>query len=350
MTSVNFLYLVFGMSIMFFGTMSFLFWHGRKEGFKFIAFAVTGVICVQLIKDLFLVDNIYSDVLYINKIVSLYDSFIMPAYFFMLYELCRPGRVRLRTVILLEVPFVILASLYTFTRWDILFYIVVAISVIVGFYSAISTFVEIPKYNILLKQQYSYQKNIDLSWLRAIMISFFIILTFWLFCCNYIGIYSDISYLLMNLVMWIFVCYFLSRHEAAIDITSLALEKTDDFETNTFRNGIFAVLSEKVYSVFEEDQVFLNPKLNLSDHARDLGTNRSYLSRYFNNEENKSFFDYVNGYRLRYAESLLSNIEKTIEVIFEESGFNSVSTFRRVFQSVYGCSPSKFRTKFNRIT
>ena len=224
------------MSIMFFGTMSFFFWQGRKEGFKFIAFAVTGVICLQLIKDLFFVDNIYSDDLFVNKIVSLYDSFIMPAYFFMLYELCRPGRLRLRTVILLEVPFVILATLYTFTRWDILNYIVVAISGIVGFYAAIWTLVEIPKYNRLLKQQYSYQKNIDLSWLRAIIISFFIILTFWLFCCNYIGIYRDISYLLINLVMWIFVCYFLSRHEMAIDITSLALEQADDLEPHVLKN------------------------------------------------------------------------------------------------------------------
>lgn len=349
MTSVNFLYLVYGMSIMFFGSMSFFFWHGRKEGFKFIAFAVTGVICVQLIKDLFYIEYTYSDDLFVNKIVSIYDSFIMPLIFFMLYELCRPGRLRLRTVLLLEVPFVILTALYSFTRWDILYYIVVAISVIVGFYAAIWTLVEIPKYNRLLKQQYSYQKNIELSWLRAIMISFFVILAFWLFCCNYIGIYSDISYLLMNLVMWIFVCYFLSRHEAAIDITSLALEQTDDLEPHAFRNGIFAVLSEKVHKVFEEDQVFLNPKLNLSDLARDLGTNPSYLISYFNNEENKSFFDYDNGYRLRYAEDLLSNTE-TIEVLSEESGFNSVSTFRRVFQSVYRCSPSKFRTKFNRIT
>ena len=350
MTAVNFLYLVYGMSIMFFGTMSFFFWHGRKEGFKFIAFAVTGVFCVQLIKDLFYIEYTYSDDLFVNKIVSLYDSFIMPAYFFMLYELCRPGRLRLRTVLLLEVPFVILTALYSFTRWDILYYIVVAISVIVGFYAAIWTLVEIPKYNRLLKQQYSYQKNIDLSWLRAIMISFFVILTFWLFCCNYIGIYSDISYLLMNLVMWIFVCYFLSRHEAAIDITNQLHEVVDEYEAHTCKNGVILELSDKVRLFFEEELVYLNPKLNLNDLARDLGTNRSYLSRYFNNEENKSFFDYVNGYRLRYAENLLANTDKTIEVISEESGFNSVSTFRRVFQNAYGCSPSKFRTKFNRLT
>lgn len=118
MTSVNFLYLVYGMSIMFFGSMSFFFWHGRKEEFKFIAFAVTGVICVQLIKDLFYIEYIYSDDLFVNKIVSIYDSFIMPLIFFMLYELCRPGRLRLRTVLLLEVPFVILTALYSFTRWD----------------------------------------------------------------------------------------------------------------------------------------------------------------------------------------------------------------------------------------
>jgi len=77
--------------------------------------------------------------------------------------------------------------------------------------------------------------------------------------------------------------------------------------------------------------------------AHMVGTNRTYLSRYFNQENGSTFYDFVNNYRLRYAENLLRNSESSILEISEKSGFNSLSTFRRVFSSAYGCSPNEFR-------
>ena len=43
-----------------------------------------------------------------------------------------------------------------------------------------------------------------------------------------------------------------------------------------------------------EEQIYLNPKLTLTDLALKVGTNRTYLSNYINHELKKTFFDFIN--------------------------------------------------------
>ena len=43
-----------------------------------------------------------------------------------------------------------------------------------------------------------------------------------------------------------------------------------------------------------------------------------------------TFFDYVNNLRVEHAVSLLKNSDLRLNAIAEQSGFNSISTFRRV--------------------
>ena len=59
-----------------------------------------------------------------------------------------------------------------------------------------------------------------------------------------------------------------------------------------------------------------------------------------------NFYDFINGYRLAYAEELLRSAECNLsqEDIAQQVGFNSISTFRRAFQKKYGMTPKKYRT------
>ena len=69
----------------------------------------------------------------------------------------------------------------------------------------------------------------------------------------------------------------------------------------------------------------------------------AYISNYLNNVLGTTFFDYVNQYRLSYAEQLLRQTKMSIEEIADRSGFNSRSTFRRAFLKRFGCAPSHYR-------
>ncbi len=97
-----------------------------------------------------------------------------------------------------------------------------------------------------------------------------------------------------------------------------------------------------------EEQVFLNPKLTLTELALKVGTNRTYMSNYINRELGKTFFDFINSLRLEYAINLLLSTNLTLEVIAERSGFNSLSTFRRYFIYVHKCSPTVYKREHSK--
>lgn len=102
-------------------------------------------------------------------------------------------------------------------------------------------------------------------------------------------------------------------------------------------------ISAIINKLFVEEKLFLNPRLKLSDVARLVGTNRTYLSRFFNKENGLTFYDYVNNLRIKHAEELLLTTQHSLVEVAEKSGFNSLSTFRRVFEGSHHCTPNAFR-------
>lgn len=97
----------------------------------------------------------------------------------------------------------------------------------------------------------------------------------------------------------------------------------------------------------ENERMFLNPKLTLTEVATAIGTNRTYLSEYLNNDLRlMTFYEYVNGFRIKEACALLSSDERrTLMEIAELSGFNSLSTFNRAFVKSIGETPARYLKK-----
>lgn len=121
--------------------------------------------------------------------------------------------------------------------------------------------------------------------------------------------------------------FFLYKHESVIE----ELGEMDEDEVAVGSEEIsLSGLEKELNKLFIEEKLYLNPQLKLSDVARQVGTNRTYLSRFFNQEKQMTFFDYVNNLRVEHAVGLLQKSNLRLNVIAEQSGFNSISTFRRV--------------------
>lgn len=87
--------------------------------------------------------------------------------------------------------------------------------------------------------------------------------------------------------------------------------------------------------------------------ARQLGTNRTYVSKLINTRREMSFSDFVNDYRVRYSEMILTSSDYfslSLEEIALKSGFSSTSSFYRSFVKKNGIPPGKYREKKGRIS
>lgn len=85
--------------------------------------------------------------------------------------------------------------------------------------------------------------------------------------------------------------------------------------------------------------------LTLNQVARELHSNKYYISRAFSSRLHCNFHEYVNRLRLDYAARLLRETDRSITEIWQEAGFESQKTFNRTFLACYGTTPSKYRGK-----
>ncbi len=101
--------------------------------------------------------------------------------------------------------------------------------------------------------------------------------------------------------------------------------------------------------LMEDDRLFLDPELTPIDMERKTGIKAYYISQTLNTAFDKNFNEFVNAYRVREAQRLLSDPKesyKTVLALGLESGFNSKSSFNRVFKNHTGLTPSQYQKKY----
>ena len=95
---------------------------------------------------------------------------------------------------------------------------------------------------------------------------------------------------------------------------------------------------------------YLEPSLNLDKLAEKVSIPPHHLSQILNTCLNHNFFDFINSYRIKESERLLSeqdSYRKTILEILYETGFNSKSVFNTEFKKHTGMTPTQFKNLQN---
>lgn len=92
------------------------------------------------------------------------------------------------------------------------------------------------------------------------------------------------------------------------------------------------------------ERLHLDPGLTLPRVARRLGVPQTRLSQLLNDNNQTSFKQYLAQLRVIEAKTLLRQIPpKPLEVVAEEAGFQSMSTFHSAFKKQEGITPAAFR-------
>ncbi len=92
-------------------------------------------------------------------------------------------------------------------------------------------------------------------------------------------------------------------------------------------------------------QQHYSEKLSLPGIARAFNLSAKYFSRYFKNNLDRSFVEYLNSFRIERAADLLLSTDLPIGEIALAVGFDNFSYFIKQFKSFHGCTPSRYRNQ-----
>ena len=111
---------------------------------------------------------------------------------------------------------------------------------------------------------------------------------------------------------------------------------------NAHRESSSEVMKEALYQFVDEN--LCNSDLSLNFVANAFSLSDSYVSRLFKEKTGTNFLDYMNRARIEKAKMiLLSESQTSIQDIGIRVGYDSDTTFRRIFKKYEGITPTQFR-------
>ncbi|HEX8577808.1 MAG TPA: helix-turn-helix domain-containing protein [Flavobacterium sp.] len=228
------------------------------------------------------------------------------------------------------------------------------------FYYCISSWIKLKKHekNILLFN--STIENIDLKWLRYIVIYIII-----MFCCVFIkDVLNNFSYYYVTIInlLYLFGFFFIARF-------SIQQKEIYPFTTDQKNEIIYSVIKETskkqipkrpiedgklqelkiaLLHVMENKKPFLDRELNLVKLAAMMDISSHQLSYLINAGFNENFYQFINRYRIEEAKKFIldeSMSHLSFQGIGLEVGFKSRSVFNTTFKKCTGQTPSEYKTR-----
>ena len=105
---------------------------------------------------------------------------------------------------------------------------------------------------------------------------------------------------------------------------------------------------KEIKNYLETQKPYLDKNLSVEQLAKELKMSKTELSAIFRNQLNKNFNDFINSYRVEEVKRKLDNpkfSKYTVLTIAEMCGFNSQSSFYRVFKNITGKTPNDYQNK-----
>ena len=201
-------------------------------------------------------------------------------------------------------------------------------------------------YSLNLKDSFSNTENIDLQWLKFLMI---ITTSVWIIAIflslifikqrNLLPVYN-ILFVILTIIIFLFAFFGFRQ-------STVFFEKNQQLTLNKkYVNPITGKFSKDVATLkdfMRREKAYLNPNLTIKELASMLNWQPQHLSRVINEELDKNFYEFINYYRVEeFKLRILNNKKYTILAVAFESGFNSKSSFNRIFKQFTGLTPSQY--------
>jgi AraC-like DNA-binding protein len=104
------------------------------------------------------------------------------------------------------------------------------------------------------------------------------------------------------------------------------------------------VLASQLHELVMARQLWRKNDLRLDDLSELMDLPKQYISQIINEQYDRNFFEFVNGYRIDEAQQLIEKVPNlTLIEIAYEVGFNNKVSFGKAFRNTTGKSPLEFK-------
>lgn len=225
----------------------------------------------------------------------------------------------------------------------------------------IFSLLDVKKYHQRLKENFSNIEVLKLNWLIYLIFAMALV---WalefvqILLIDVAGkpdnIFYKYIYLLISLIMFLIVYKSLKQPQIFSEVNFNESEKNEislvDSNGSYIKSGLtddrMDAIAAKLISLIENEKPYFKSNLSLPDLAELLGVSSHNLSEVINTKLNKSFYDFVNYYRVEEVKKMLNDIRfenYSLLGIGFEAGFNSKTSFNTIFKKYTGITPSEFR-------
>lgn len=214
------------------------------------------------------------------------------------------------------------------------------------------------KLDINIFNNFSNSVNIDLFWIRKLVLVFGVIWTALISVTVIHHIFKMFSMvfctdgLFLSLSIFVILIGYFGLKQKVIFSSEDIIVSGEASKTHTKYSGSRLSDSEakqyarKLTDYMKSAKPYLNPDLSLPQLATELNISSHYLSQVINEQFNLNFFDFVNRYRVEaFKEKIIDPEFRNFSLlgIAFECGFNSKSAFNRIFKQTSGITPSQFK-------
>ena len=174
--------------------------------------------------------------------------------------------------------------------------------------------------------------------------------------------YSVVHHLIVSFFLLIFA-YFSLRNPSVFNtspgemveqqLAKIALPKEEkNFSKKEDLSPQQATHYEQILNnLMEAEKIYLNQELSLRILSEKAKIPTRRLSQFIQSRFTKNYKEYINGYRVLHAQNLLTqqnNERFTMYSIAFDSGFNSESSFYKIFKDQTGITPKQYQDKYKK--
>ncbi|MEM6718012.1 MAG: helix-turn-helix domain-containing protein [Bacteroidota bacterium] len=215
------------------------------------------------------------------------------------------------------------------------------------------TIYKVRNYQKFIAFNYSTIDRKSLLWLFNFLVAFAVLLLlWWISCMRWLLGYSyetTYIYVIIGMVILLFsIGYFVIQQYHLFEIIPFSPKKTSEEKSEKKLSVKTDVYYSELLQLLQEKRLYENVELTLEELAQQLQLSSGYLSQIINKKEKKSFFEFINYYRVEAVKEKLIDpnyAHYDILSIALESGFKSKSTFNAVFKKMTKQTPSAYKRK-----